>query len=186
MIPEQYGTVSAPRENLIGVLGDDRPWPERLHLRDLLSLHERGGRIGSKVCHRGVADVQIAQGNHALTGTGLGGPWPASPITVLHVPDRSYEQFANKIRVGGSSLANNATLSAESGWHWRADYERLQKGTLRPTWQARQLTPAQAERDQESGRLVPDHRLRDRLTSLRPDAVRRDLLDLVLTGDRPR
>lgn len=184
MIPGRYGTVSAPRENLVGVQGDERPWPERLHLRDLLSLHERGGRIGAKVCHRARADAQIAQGNHSLVAAELGDPWPASPITVLHVPDRSYGQFENKIRVGGASLANNPDLPTDSGWHWRADYERLQNGTLRSTWEDRQLTPSTALQHEASGRLVPDHRLRNRLVSLRSRAVRRDLLDEVLTGAR--
>jgi hypothetical protein len=182
VLPKRYGTVTAPRENLVAEPGRSGPWPQRLVLRDLLSLHQRGGRIGSKTCHRAHPEITIEQGNHALAGPGLGTPWPGSPITILHAPDRSYEQFANKIRVGGSSLASNPELATGFGWHWRADYERLLDGTLEQEWQSRQLTAEQATAGLAAGRLVRDDRLANHLTDLVPRAVRPDLLRAVLTG----
>jgi hypothetical protein len=186
VLPKRYGTVTAPRENLVAEPGRSGPWPQRLVLRDLLSLHQRGGRIGSKTCHRAHPEITIEQGNHALAGPGLGEPWPASPITILHAPDRSYEQFANKIRVGGASLAANPELAPGFGWHWRADYERLLNGTLEQEWQSRQLTAEQATAGLAAGRLVRDERLVKHLTALLPRAVRPDLLRAVLTGNEPR
>jgi hypothetical protein len=183
VLPPSYGTVVAPRENLVAEPGRGGPWPDRLVLRDLLSLHERGGRIGSKTCHRGDPEITIKQGNHRLIGEALGKPWPGSPITVLHVPDRSYSQFENKIRLGGGSVVGNPDLDPEFGWHWRADYERLQAGTLEQEWISRQLTADQVELGVAEGRLVPDDRLARRLTDLLPNAVRPDLLRAVLTGD---
>ncbi len=185
ILPPRYATISAARENLVAAPGDDGPWPRRLVLRDLLSLHERGGRIGSKVCHRASPDVVVDMGNHRVVHEEPGEQWPGSPITVLHVPDRSYRQFANKIRVGGASLANNPTLSLDSGWHWREDYERLRNGTLHQAWKARQLTPRQMTNGLASGRLVHDDRLAPPPFHLRARAVRPDLLQAVFSGSRP-
>jgi hypothetical protein len=182
MLPAQYSTVEAPRENLVA---DTRPsgagpWPDRLTLRDLLSLHERGGRIGPKTCHRGDGAVNIAHGNHGVTGQALGSHWSASPITILHAPDRSYEQFARKIENGGASLVANAELDPEICWHWRADYARLLDGTLYSSWLARQLDAEQIEAGLASGRLVPDSRLRTRLSTLLDHAVLPTALRAVL------
>lgn len=185
VLPARYGRVQAPRENLVAAPWRRGAWPERLILRDLLSLHERGGRIGSKVCHRADPEITVAQGNHALTGTTLGAVWPGSPITVLHAPDRSYRQYANKIQVGGSSLAANPDLDPEFGWHWRAEYRRLQDGTLEQTWHDRQLSGAEVRHQLGEGRLVTDRRLSRRLRHLLRRAVRPDLLRAVLTDDAP-
>lgn len=167
-IPAQYDRVQAPRENLVADprLPVSLPWPERLVVRDLLSLHEKGGRIGNKVMHRADPAVDVAQGNHTSKTAAAGAMWPGSPVTIFHVPDRSYAQYENKIRVGGSSLAANTNLAPGSGWHWRADFERLQAGTLAATWRSRQLTPEALAAGLAAGRLVVDTRLRDRLAAL--------------------
>lgn len=194
-VPARYGTIEAPRENLIAdpAVPVDAPWADRLTVRDLLSLHEKGGRIGAKVCHRADPAVTVAQGNHGLSSDTLGRRYPASPITVLHVPDRSYTQFANKVAVGGASLAANPDLPQSFGWHWRADYERWQAGTLRETWQRRQLDAARLAAGLDGLTLVRDTRLGEHLRALLPGAVRPDLLAASLDGtarhpdpDRPR
>lgn len=182
MLPAAYGTVEAPRENLVGDPGQGGDWPARLVLRDLLSLHQRGGRIGPKVCHRADPTVEIAQGNHSVKGARTGRRWPASPITVLHAPDRSFAQFAHKIAIGGASLVANPELDPEFGWHWRADYARLLDGTLFDEWQARQPGPDTVAADLAAGRLVRDERLRDRLDDLRGRAVLPDQLAVALSG----
>ncbi len=182
MIPRRYGNVLAERENLVADPARDGTWPQRLVLRDLLTLSERGTRIAGKVAHRGAPEVVVAQGNHKVEGPGVGGRWPASPITVLHVPDRSYAQFRHKIEIGGGSLATNTELDPELGWHWRSDYARLRDGTLQAAWQARQLDAAQVSEGLAAGRLVPDTRLRDRLPQLVEQAVQPAALHAVLAG----
>lgn len=185
-IPDQYGTVEAPRENLLGDphanpqtnphANPNAPWPERLTVRDLLSRHDKGGRIGAKVCHRADPAIKIVQGNHGVRSEVLGKRYPGSPITVLHVPDRSYAQYERKIAIGGASLAANPDLPANFGWHWREDYERLQAGTLREAWQARQLDAAALNRGLADLTLIADTRLREHLANLVPGALRPDLL----------
>lgn len=185
LIPPQYGHVFAERENLrADPARAGGAWPQRLVLRDVLSLNERGTRIGGKICHRGSAEVEVAQGNHKVEGPGVGNRWPASPITVLHVLDRSYEQFRHKIEIGGSSLAANAEIDPELGWHWRSDYARLLDGTLHDTWKQRQLDAAQVAEGLASGRLLHDQRLLERLPRLVERAVLPGALRAVLAGSR--
>lgn len=184
VIPERYGSVFAARENLVADPQRTGSWPDRLVLRDLLSLSQRGARISGKVCHRGHPEVVVAQGNHKIEAPGIGARWPASPLTVLHALDRSYAQFQHKIEIGGRSLASNPELDPELGWHWRADYARLLDGTLRDTWQARQLDAEQVADGLATGRLVRDERLVRRLRDLAERAVVPDALRAVLAGAR--
>ncbi|WP_375497094.1 glycosyltransferase family 2 protein [uncultured Jatrophihabitans sp.] len=186
VLPARYGTVPAPRENLVADPHRSGAWPNRLVVRDLLSLHQRGGRIGNKVAHRADPDIEVRQGNHELRGARLGETWPAQPITVLHVPDRSYEQFAHKIEIGGRSLAANPDLTSTFGWHWRADHDRLLDGTLERAWRTRQLTADSLLDGLQRGRLVPDERIARRLEELRDTALRPEQLAAVLDGSSVR
>jgi hypothetical protein len=180
LIPAQYGTVEAARENLVADPQLTGTWPYRLLLRDVLSLHERGGRIGPKTAHRADPEVEIAMGNHGVAGPSLGPAYPAWPLMIWHVPDRSYRQYARKIANGGSSYAANTEHHPETGWHWRAEFERLQRGELEASWRERQLDGAALAAGVSSGRLVADLRLRDRLHALVPHAVVPQALQAVL------
>ncbi len=171
------GSVVVPRDNLVADPAATGSWPHRLVLRDPLSLSPRGTRIGPKLCHVGDPDVTVAAGNHAATGPLVGAVSAARPLTILHAPDRGFAQYHRKIRNGGSAYAANTTVGKEVGWHWREDYDRLQAGTLAATYESRQLSVSQRL---ASGELVRDTRLRDRLVSLVPDAVRPELLSKIL------
>ncbi len=129
-VPDGYDTLLARRTDLVGVRGTWGPWPRRLRWRNLATVSERGTPLAPKICHRAVADVDVAQGNHAVAGL-RGERVPDEPIDVLHVPLRSWPQFERKIANGGSSYAANTELATEIGWHWRADYERLLAGEAR-------------------------------------------------------
>ena len=41
--------------------------------------------------------------------------WPASPMTILHVPDRSYQQVARKVTNGAAGIAANPLLAGVDG-----------------------------------------------------------------------
>lgn len=166
-VPPQYGTVLARRTDLVGFPArEDRPWPARLRWRNLATVSERGTPLGPKVCHRGDPEVDVPQGNHDATGSGLGERLPAEPLEILHVPLRSWAQFRTKIANGGSAYAANAELPVDVGWHWRADHERLLAGTLEATYRSRCLTPRRLLRGLRDGTLVRDRWLERELASL--------------------
>jgi hypothetical protein len=183
-VDPEVGTIVAHRVNLVGSTRITCPWPQRLVYRDLLSVSERGTPLGAKVCHRGSVDVSVAQGNHAATGTGIGSALEEEPLEILHVPMRSYEQFAHKIKNGGSSYARNVTLEPGTGWHWRADYQRLLAGTLRETYDARQPTEEDLVCTNSNSRYTADSGLCNHLQGLLKRAVLPDELNRVLEENR--
>lgn len=174
------GGVVVPRDNLVASPGVTGSWVDRLVLRDELSLSPRGTRIGPKFCHVGDPDVSVAYGNHTAEGPRIGPAADGHPLRMLHVPDRGAEQYRRKIRNGGAAYAANTVVSAEVGWHWREDYDRLHDGTFDETYASRQRSTSDIERQVAGGELVPDTRLRDRLHALVPHAVLPEQLAKVL------
>lgn len=169
--------VRAQRVNLVAPVLREGAWSEQLLLRDPHSLSERGTRIGPKVCHRGAPDVEVAQGNHSVSGGGPQGRTVEGQLEVLHVPVRSAQQFERKIVNGGSAYAANTDLPAEVGWHWRADHARHLAGTLGAEVGRRMAAAAAGEG------VTPDTWLRDSLRARVATAVRPDRLRDVLRRD---
>ncbi|RIJ70739.1 glycosyltransferase family 2 protein [Nakamurella silvestris] len=179
-VPAEFGSVTAKRHNLVAGPGAAGSWPYRLRLRDTQALSERGTPIGPKSVHRGDPEVDVAFGNHSSSGPLLGPPVDSRPFVILHAPDRSFEQFERKIANGGSAVESNTGLPAEISWHWRSDFDRLQRGELRAAWESRQLTPASAAAGMTAGTLLPERRLLGRLEHLRGQTVVPGVLDSVI------
>ncbi len=180
-LPAEQGLVVAHRTDLVRRRGTSGHWPRDLVWRNLHTVSERGTPLAPKVCHRADPGVTVVQGNHGVEGQ----TWetaPAGLVDLYHVPLRSWEQFARKIDNGGSSYAANTELDPEVGWHWRADHERLQAGTLRATYDSRLISPRRLARGLASGALRYDPYLRGRLEELVDRAVLPDQLRAVARG----
>jgi hypothetical protein len=178
-IPAQFGIVAARRRNLLELKGTTapRPWPDRLVYLDSHPVTPRGTPLPPKVCHRGCADVVVAQGNHAVAGMALGSTWTEPLLEVLHVPMRGYAQYARKISNGGSSYEKNHRLDPGIGWHWREDYERLKRGVLRDTYESRLPSLSDIQADPNRFQLYTG--LRRRLHELESQAIDRESLQRV-------
>lgn len=181
-VQEDYGSVVARRQDLVGPRGDHRAWPRRLRWRDTETLSERGTPLAPKVVHRAGDAVVVSQGNHGVEGVDRPA-FPGSPLDIYHVPLRSWEQFRRKIDNGGSAYAANTELDPSIGWHWRADYARLLDGTLSDVYRERVPGYRDLLRGVLAGSLRRDSWLARHLSALRARAVRPDLLDAVLRGD---
>ncbi|MCL2594514.1 MAG: glycosyltransferase family 2 protein [Promicromonosporaceae bacterium] len=170
-LPDEVGMVRAWRQDLVGFPSRGAgftDWPRRLRWRNLNTVSERGRPLGPKVCHRADSQVEVPMGNHSAAGPRLGRLADDEPILILHAQLRSWAQFSRKIAVGGAALAANTELDAAVGWHWRADYERLQDGTLERTYRDRCLSVGRLLRGLRAGTLVRDRWLEKRLAQL-PD-----------------
>lgn len=178
-VPEEFDSIMAHRTDLLGVRGSSGPWPRRLRWRNLRTVSERGTPLAPKVCHRANPEVQIAQGNHEVSGMAT---MPGDPLEIYHVPLRSWPQFRRKIANGGSSYAASTELDPEVGWHWRVDHERLLSGELEGVFRARELGAPQVVARLIKGALVRDSFLLHHLQRIERTAVRPDLLRAVLVG----
>src|SRR5690606_41766283 len=120
--------------------------------RDVQSLAPNGDRILGKVAHRGARFVRVAQGLHDAMGVVGKKKVPTTDLEVLHVPQRSYGQFYEKIENSGTAYAANKNpLSLRRGKHLRHDYKRLRSCELEETYRSRNFTDEQiAEADRKS------------------------------------
>lgn len=172
-VPGEFASVRAWRTDLRGAPGE-RGWLRRLTWLDRETVSERGTPLAPKLAHRGALDVTVEMGNHAASLPG--GMEDAGRLEIVHVPMRSYEQLARKVRLGAAAVARNPELGEETAWHWRADARRLEDGTLHQTYLDRSLRGADLRAVRRSGRVVRERRLADELRALGPRAVLPDLL----------
>jgi glycosyltransferase involved in cell wall biosynthesis len=137
---DEVTVVQSRRRNVRRAPGDDRHWSKALRWKDKVSYSERGTPLGPKIAHRADRDAIVAMGNHAVEGPTLGAPLVADLLEYLHAPDRSWQQYASKIRIGGEAVNNNKDFDPGIAWHWRQDYRRLMDGSLAEVYKRRQLT----------------------------------------------
>jgi hypothetical protein len=142
------------------------PYYERLVYRDNQSINAVGHNLPGKTCHRASSRIEVMQGNHSVVLDGRTVDAPVHDgIEILHFPARRYEQFSNKIRLGGAAYERNTTLDRTVGGTWRHLYREMAKGRLFDAYRS-QSTIATADSD-DAERFVLDTRLRDELRRLR-------------------
>ena len=157
VLPE-LNAVQVQRRNHppLAVSGDGH-FLQALIYRETASLNPLGKPLPPKVCHRGFADIDVAQGNHAVARAGA--PLAATPtdrIVISHFPLREYAAFERKIALGGSAYARNTELGPGVGATWRWLYELLQRGDLREWYEQQLLTDVRVIEGLANGSLVVD------------------------------
>ena len=158
------GAVVGHRTNFVPRPEDDRPYWERMTLRERESLNPVGKPLPPKLAHRAHPEIVVVQGNHRIKGPDVGSEVDDGSIEILHFPMRSYAQFENKIVKGGRAYARNKELPEKTGRTWRRLYETWEQGGLPAHYEASVVAEA-ARKD-----LLEDTRLRDYLEALRLSA----------------
>ena len=160
-VPAKYDAVVAPRTNFI-------PHPvlfghavERMTIREVVAVNSLGRPLPPKTCHRGMADVEVAQGNHHLLAPHGARVFNSAGLEVLHLPVRSPSQLETKVVNTGSSLARNTTLPSSAGGAIRHLYQIHQVDGLSEYWRSCCLTEEAVADGIKQGRLTRDTRLRD-------------------------
>jgi hypothetical protein len=136
-------------------------------VRERQSFNALGQPLPPKLCHRGLAQVVVGQGNHDAYVQGRPLTATSAPLAILHYPVRSYDQFANKIAKGGAAYQRNTELPEGVGATWRRLHAELTRGELRAAFDAQTLSDAEIEDGLAQGRLIRDERLRDALAALK-------------------
>jgi hypothetical protein len=166
-VADDVDVVSARRYNFVARPDDDRPFLERMTIRQATPRQHPGlgdGPLPPKVAHRADSDVTVLQGNHEVTGPLLGGQIrDDGEIEILHFPVRSQARFANKIAKGGAVYARNTELPPDVGHHWRRLHGLQEAGTFDEEYLHLVLPDGQVAEGLARGTLVEDTRLRDAL-----------------------
>ena len=155
-VPEDIDVVIAQRHNLIA-----RPDGHPMTIRQSAPVQHPGlgdGALPPKVAHRAHSEITVLQGNHEVDGL-TGGSLDDGRIDILHIPVRSYAQFANKIAKGGAAYARNTELPQEVGHQWRRLHALQQDGTFDAEWAGLLLSEDEIRTGLADGTLVEDDRL---------------------------
>jgi hypothetical protein len=164
-LDDNTGVVVARRTNFVPQPEDDRPFWERMIVRERESLNPVGKPLPPKLAHRAHPEITVVQGNHRVQGPDLGERLDDGSVDILHFPMRSYAQFENKIVKGGQAYARNRELPERIGRTWRRLHEVWERGDL-PAHYADSVVS-----DPDRDDLVEDTRLRDYLRELRLGAA---------------
>jgi hypothetical protein len=141
---------------------------------DVMTVRERrscnvlGDPLPGKVCHRALADIEVAHGNHWVSLSGKELPTQLAPISILHFPVRSYPQLENKIAMGGAACARNTSLPPQIGATWRYLYRAYEAGELETLWRKMILDDSLIDEGLRKDSLVRDHRLERFFSGRRP------------------
>ncbi|MGQ4506457.1 glycosyltransferase family 2 protein [Dermabacteraceae bacterium P13103] len=103
-----------------------------------------------KVAFRPFPGARLEMGNHAVTRPGERG----ESVAIVHLPWRSQEQFARKLRQGAAALAA-ADLAEDKGYHWRR-YGTLDDAAVTAVWEDMlNGKPVEHMAWQPRGKLIP-------------------------------
>jgi hypothetical protein len=132
---------------------------QRMLIRERRSHNPLGECLQKKVCHRGISDIEVVQGNHAVRVREVELQSVRGDLRILHYPARSYRQFENKIIKGGAAYARNTKLPPEVGHVWRSLYASWKAGRLPAIY--REMVPSAdaVELGLRSGDLIYDDTL---------------------------
>ncbi|MEZ5542390.1 MAG: nucleotidyltransferase family protein [Pseudomonadota bacterium] len=166
-LPEHCNIVEARRHNFVTVAGSAREFYDRMIYRERDSLNPLGQPLLPKHCHRGLEDIVVAQGNHAVSG--FAAPHVAHrEIEILHFPFRSLPQFQNKIVKGGAAYRRNTELPPEIGSTWRNLHAMLSNDGRLPDQVTAQVKHAgEIETGLRQGGIVEDRRLSEYMAGIR-------------------
>jgi len=162
----EIGVVLCPRRNFVCRPGcGESPFWQVMVYRQAEAKNELGRPLPPKACHRAAPEVEVAQGNHAVSGV-PGEIAESSNMEILHFPIRSWEQFATKVQHGGAAYARNTRMPPAAGRRWRMQHEMMQEGTLAVYFRNLVCSDKQLEEGLLEENLVEDLRLRQGLQDL--------------------
>ncbi len=179
MVPAGRAALRVARSNhpaLVGVAAGD--FQDTMIYRERDPVNEFGAPLPGKTCHRGFADIAVAQGNARVSRAGA--PLAVARldgIRIAHFPLRDYAAYERKVVSGGAAYARNTTLPPTMGRRWRSLHALWREGGLRDWYERRLLTPGQVETLLAEGALIRDETVA---------RVLRETLDSDAEGGCPR
>ncbi|MGA1835564.1 glycosyltransferase family 2 protein [Herbiconiux sp. 11R-BC] len=120
--------------------------------------------------HVGDPSIEVIQGNHFVSLASQGLPPEELAIEVLHLPWRSWKQYAQKVENAGRAYDSNPELTPSPHHHGMRDWARLQAGALLPFYLLRHPDAGELAAGLAAGHFVEDRVLAEYLASPEPDA----------------
>ena len=164
-VSDDYDIVTVHRTDFPPVPDETGPFFARMIYREVTSSNLLGKPLPAKVCHRARPDITVAQGNHAVTGHGLGPAVDDGRLEILHFPLRTYAQFERKITSGGAAYEAEGSPPGV-GETWRHAYHLWRRGELRDLYDGRILDAQRLADGLAAGAIVVDTRLKETIEEI--------------------
>ncbi|RXZ72071.1 glycosyltransferase family 2 protein [Agromyces albus] len=119
--------------------------------------------------HIGSPDIEVAQGNHAVSFPSRGTPARDDSLEVLHLPWRSWGQYSRKVEAAGRAYTSAGAKRPSPNHHGMLDYARMQAGMLEGFYLIRHPDAARLESGLADGTFILDDRLTSLAHSGKPD-----------------
>lgn len=157
-VPDRFEVLEMPVSHFVPRPNDGRPWHRRLRLRETRSVKPSGRAQALNVAHRAGDDVTVHPGNHGVSGSRCRVASGWHPITVLHFPLRSFEQYELKIASAGPAFTGgyNFVVPGEKD---EGIWSIFSSGRLAESYEAKLVDDEKAAGLLKEGRVVYDGRL---------------------------
>jgi hypothetical protein len=167
-IPLDIQAITITRKNFIPPLTEhlNQPFWKSMLIREQNSCNSLGQPLPPKICHRGIKDIQIGDGNHTADSPSLTiCAANYKDIEILHYPVRSYHQLERKIRQGSAALRINSRIAPGTGgtWHYIND-EFLNQGRLSEYYESLRPDSTTLSQQMLSCVFIEDRRLYNSLS----------------------
>ena len=163
-VNKNIGVINVRRYNAIPI-GDStkasRSSPEHTIHFESNSTNCLGQSLPAKVIHRASSQVQVAQGNHSVSGICGEVMTAQKDLTILHFPYRSFHTYCRKIRYGGDAYSRNRNLHESIGGTWREHRKLLENGGLEDFWDRISKTENGISHSVFTGEVLEIKRLRN-------------------------
>lgn len=162
--PRDFQTFLVPVIDMTGAPALEGSGLERLRYRDMRTVAQLRAlglfaHSTPNAVHIGSPDVEVAQGNHAVSIQSRGTPARDDSLEVLHLPWRSWGQYSRKVEAAGRAYLAAGARRPSPNHHGMRDYGRLQSGLLEGFYLIRHPDADQIERGLADGSFVIDDRL---------------------------
>lgn len=155
---EAFNVLQAARMNFMPVEPTSACCIQRMTCREAVATNPLGRPLPPKVAHRADPRVEVAQGNHSVSGL----PEPRvleGALEIFHYPIRSYAQLENRVVNGGAAYARNGDLPEAIGNTTRYLYAKYQAGELVNYFLDHFYDAERREDALRAGKLIRDERL---------------------------
>jgi hypothetical protein len=167
-VPERFGYLQVQRTNFVPLADDERPFHERMVVREQSSVNLRGDSLEPKVAQRPAAAAGVVPGNHDLQDPVMDAAPDIGAVSVGHFPIRSFEQFERKVINTGTGYERLAGRGEGVGADQLELLRRQRAGKLREHYEAQLFGGERLERALAAGEVIIDERVRDVLAGKRP------------------
>jgi Glycosyl transferase family 2 len=162
--PRDFQTFLVPVIDMTGAPAVEGSGLDRLRYRDHRPVRELQGlglfaHSTPDALHIGTPDIEVAQGNHAVSLPSRGTPARDDSLEVLHLPWRSWSQYSRKVEAAGRAYSSAGARQPSPNHHGMRDFRRLEAGLLEGYYLIRHPDDERLERGLADGTLVLDDRL---------------------------